>query len=239
MKRHIRTPETNPLANDLLQHLPADEWQRLSEDAQIITLHAADVVFSDDEPPDMAFFPLTAMISTMALMRDGDEIEYGSIGREGMLGLQVALGAQPLRGRAICQLDGEVLCLPGTSLRRAADAPELHRLLMRYAQSTINVLAQSAACNGLHSVRERTARWLLMTRDRAGDDNFPLTQAFLSKMLGSRRAGVSDAAGDLQRDGIIEYERGHIHVRDSVRLERASCECYERIRDEYARVFDT
>jgi CRP-like cAMP-binding protein len=238
VKHDERTLESNPLVNELLRHLPADEWRQLSAHTRIMTLRYAEVLFNDDEPPDMAFFPLTALVSMMAVMRNGDEIEYGSIGREGMVGLQVALGAQALRGRAICQLEGEVLCLPGAAIRESDRAPELHRLLMRYAQSTINVLAQSAACNALHSVRERTARWLLITRDRAGADDFALTQDFLSKMLGVRRAGVTEVARDLQRESIIEYTRGHIRVLDAVRLEQASCECYERIRDEYARVFD-
>jgi len=239
VKHDERIPESDPLVNDLLRHLPADEWQRLSADTRIITLQYGEVLFQNGEPPDMAFFPLTALISVMAVMRNGDEVEYGSIGREGMVGLQVALGAQALRGRAICQLVGEVLLLPGAAVRESDRSPELHRLLMRYAQSTINVLAQSAACNALHSLRERTARWLLITRDRAGADDFALTQGFLSKMLGVRRAGVTDVAGDLQRESIIEYARGYVRVLDAVRLGQVACECYELIRDEYARVFDT
>jgi CRP-like cAMP-binding protein len=146
-----------------------------------------------------------------ALMKDGREIEYGSIGREGMVGLQVALDAQPLRGRALCQLEGEAMRLPGA------------RLLLRYAQGTINVVAQSATCNALHSVRERPARWLLMTRDRAGCDTFDLSQEFLSKMLGVRRAGVGHVAK-------------HLRVLDGARLVAAACECYALIFAEYQRV---
>ena len=239
MKHDERRLESDPLVNDILRHLPADEWQRLSAEATITTLRYAEVLFNDDEPQDMAFFPLTALISMMAVMRNGDEIEYGSIGREGMIGLQVALGAQVLRGRALCQLEGEVLCLPGAAMRESERAPELHRLLMRYAQSTINVLAQSAACNALHSLRERTARWLLITRDRAGADEFALTQDFLSKMLGVRRAGVTEVAGALQSESLIEYARGHIRVLDAARLGAVACECYELIHEEYARVFDS
>lgn len=238
MRSDKRRHESDPLVNDLLRHLPSDEWRRLSAETRIITLRYDEVLFRDDEPPDMAFFPLTALISMIAVMHNGDEVEYGSIGREGMIGLQVALGAQALRGRAICQLEGEVLALPGAEVRESGRSPELHRLLMRYAQATINVLAQSAACNALHSVRERTARWLLITRDRAGSDDFALTQAFLSKMLGVRRAGVTEVASELQRDAIIEYTRGHIRVLDASRLQDVSCECYELIRTEYARVFE-
>jgi len=151
----------------------------------------------------------------VAEMANGDECEYGCIGREGMLGLQVALGAQPLRGRALCQLEGKAIRLDGAILRKltaSGEAPALHRLLLRYAQATINVLAQSAACNALHRVHTRTARWLLQTRDRAGSNSFPLTQEFLAKMLGVRRSSVTEIAGDLRRRKIIDYGRGTIHI---------------------------
>lgn len=209
-------------------------------EAEVVTLKYAEVLFEDGEPSDMVYFPLTSIVSMISLMKNGQEIEYGSIGREGMVGLQVALDAQPLRGRAICQLEGEAVRFRGKELRRLenATAPRLQKLLLRYAQGTINVLAQSTACNALHSVRERTSRWLLMTRDRAGSDTFDLTHEFLSKMLGVRRAGVTEAANDLQKEGILEYTRGQIRVVDGDRLEAAACECYDYIRDEYARVVD-
>jgi CRP-like cAMP-binding protein len=113
----------------------------------------------------------------------------------------------------------------------------LHRLLLRYAQATINVLAQSAACNALHPIPKRAARWMLQSRDRAGNDYFSLTQEFLAKMLGVRRASVTTAAAELQDSRIIEYNRGHIHVLDEKALEEKSCECYQLMRQEYTRVF--
>lgn len=240
MRRKTRVHEEDPTTNALLAQLPATEWSLMVAEAEIVTLRYAEVLFNDGEPADIVYFPLTCIVSMMALMQNGQEIEYGSIGREGMVGLQVALNAQPLRGRAICQLEGEAVRFQGEELRRLenAAAPRLQRLLLRYAQGTINVLAQSTACNALHSVRERTARWLLMTRDRAGGDTFDLTQEFLSKMLGVRRAGVAESASDLQKEGIIDYIRGQIKVLDKERLEAAACECYVHIRDEYARVVD-
>jgi CRP-like cAMP-binding protein len=232
--------EGNARVNALLGHLPHNEWSLMVKKADIVTLRHGEILFDDGEPADMVYFPLTSIVSMLASMRDGREIEYGSIGREGMVGLQVALNAQPLRGRAICQLEGEAVRFQGAELRNLekAAAPVLQRLLLRYAQSTINVLAQSTACNALHTVRERTSRWLLMTRDRAGGDSFDLTQEFLSKMLGVRRAGVTTVAADLQQQGIIEYIRRKIHVLDAYRLENAACECYALIREEYARVVD-
>jgi len=240
MRRTARIHEENPSTNVLLAALPPVEWAVLGAHAEIVTLRYAEVLFEDGEPADMVYFPLTSIVSMMALMRNGQEIEYGSIGREGMLGLQLALDAQPLRGRALCQLEGEAVRFSGQAFRelRDAPAPTLYALLLRYAQGTINVLAQSTACNALHSVRQRTARWLLMTRDRAGSDTFNLTQEFLSMMLGVRRAGVAESASDLKKEGIIDYIRGQMRVLDSPRLESAACECYGHIRKEYARVVE-
>jgi CRP-like cAMP-binding protein len=229
--------ETGRCTNALLDHLPAAEWALLEPHAVVVMLKHGQLLFTDEQPADLTYFPLTAIVSMIAEMEDGDECEYGCIGREGMLGLQVALAAQPLRGRALCQLKGLAVRLDGRILRKvtaSGEAPELHRLLLRYAQTTINVLAQSAACNALHSVPQRAARWLLSTRDRAGSDSFSLTQEFLAKMLGVRRASVTAIALDLQDRGIIVYGRGNIEILDAASLERETCECYAVMREQYA-----
>jgi CRP-like cAMP-binding protein len=235
-----RAREELPTANDLLRHLPDREWELLRPHAELVTLGQAELVFANGEPSHVTFFPLSCIISMIAEMENGDECEYACIGREGMLGLQIALGAQPLQGRGLCQLEGEALRFDGDvllGLTSSGAAPELHRLLLRYAQATINVLAQSAACNALHSLPQRTARWLLSSCDRAGSDQFELTQEFLAKMLGARRASVTDAASALQRAKAIDYTRGHIHVRDRSLLERAACECYRLMQKQYESVF--
>jgi CRP-like cAMP-binding protein len=232
--------ELNPLVNHLLAHLPLGEWEMLRGHARVVTLKHAALMFADEEPADFTYFPLTCIVSMIAEMSNGDECEYGCIGREGMLGLQIALGAQALRGRALCQLEGEAVRFDGSVLRRltaSGEAPELHRLLLRYAQATINVLAQSAACNALHTNPKRAARWLLLSRDRAGSGHFPLTHEFLAKMLGVRRSSVTRIEADLRDAGIIKYSRGHIQILNDEALESESCECYRIIRDEYARVY--
>jgi CRP-like cAMP-binding protein len=237
----IQRHESNPLSNEILSHLPPVEWAQLAPHYGIVTVKNAAVLFADNDPATDTYFPLTCTISMIAEMANGDECEYGCIGREGMLGLQIALGAQPLRGRALCQVEGEAVRFDGTVLReftKSGKAPELHRLLLRYAQGTINVLAQSAACNALHSVTQRAARWLLLSRDRAGSDTFVLTQEFLSKMLGVRRASVTATARDLQSHGAIDYVRGRVSILDDALLAQSSCECYELMRAEYALVFD-
>lgn len=226
--------------NDLLAHLPPHEWAVLEPYSVIVNLRHAEKIFDDHDPGDAAYFPLTCIVSMIAEMENGDECEYGCIGREGMLGLHVALAAQPLRGQALCQLKGTAIRLAGSVLRditASGEAPELHRLLLRYAQGSINVLAQSAACNALHSVAQRTARWLLQSRDRAGIDEFSLTQDFLSRMLGVRRASVTEASLELQNRRVIDYNRGHIKVLDNDALCAESCECYRVMREEFACVF--
>ena len=235
-----RIPETDPLVNDLFRRMSKKEWTLLKPHVKVVSLAYGQILFEDNEPSDMAYFPMTAVISMLALMKNGDEIEYASIGREGMVGLQVALDSQPLRGRALCQLEGEVAMVARNDMSRLSKkvAPQLYRILMRYAQSTINVLAQSAACNALHPMRQRMARWLLMTADRAGTDKFPLTQEFLSMMIGVRRAGVNQAARTFKRDKIIQYTRGEITILKREVLESSSCECYGFIRDEYAKVVE-
>jgi CRP-like cAMP-binding protein len=232
--------ESGVLANELLVRLPGHEWEMLSPHAAMVNLKQAERLYAIENPSDIAYFPLNCIVSMIAEMANGDECEYGCIGREGMLGLQVALGAQPLRGQALCQLAGNAVRLDGAVLRKltaSGAAPVLHHLLLRYAQATINVLAQSAACNALHSIRQRTARWLLLSRDRAGRETFSLTQEFLAKMLGVRRSSVTKVAAELQRDGTIEYSRGHIAILNTAALESESCECYRLIRDEYDLVY--
>jgi CRP-like cAMP-binding protein len=235
-----RPVENNPQTNAILAHLPAAEWALLQPHMRMLTLRHAELLFADGEPAALTYFPLSCIISMIAEMANGDECEYGCVGREGMLGLQIALSAQPLQGRALCQLEGEAVSVDGAFLREltaSGQAPELHRLLLRYAQATINVLAQSAACNALHSIDQRTSRWLLSSRDRAATNSFSLTQDFLSRMLGSRRASVSTSAGRLQRLKIIAYDRGHIHILDGAALEAEACECYRLMRAQNELVF--
>jgi CRP-like cAMP-binding protein len=224
--------------NRILRHLPESELGTMRPHLQRVHLVQAHELFDDDGAGRIAYFPETALISLIAVMRDGAAVEYRTVGAEGMAPLQLALGTLRSRGRAICQLSGETWCIEGTALRELlGSAPMLRRLLLRYAQATINVLAQSAACNALHDILQRCARWLLTTHDRTGTDRFPMTQEFLAMMLGVRRAGVSEAAAALQRLGAIRYRRGEITVVERALLEQISCECYAVMRREYELVF--
>jgi CRP-like cAMP-binding protein len=185
-------------------------------------------------PIEHVYFPLTAVFSLVAGVGE-ETVEVGTIGREGMVGLPVFLGSASSPNTAFCQV-------PGSSLRmRAADLSDflsrsdgsLHSRLHRYTQAMLVQVAQSVACNQIHSIEQRAARWLLMTRDRVGGDTFPMTQQFLAQMLGVRRASVSNVASRLQAAGMITYLRGVLTVADGSALEEASCECYRLVQDEF------
>jgi CRP-like cAMP-binding protein len=159
-------------------------------------------------------------------------------GNEGLVGLAALLGAEGSESQTLAEIPGTALRLPAAVLVAAVDAqPALRRLLLRYTQAYLTQVAQGAACNRLHGIEARCARWLLMTHDRVGgSDAFPLTQEFLAIMLGVRRAGVSVAAGALQDAGLIRYRRGGIRVLDRAGLEAAACECYGVVRRQYDRL---
>jgi CRP-like cAMP-binding protein len=172
------------------------------------------------------------------LSEDGRSVEVGTIGPEGFVGLPVLFAAESSPSRVVVQIEGHGTRMTTAAFsRRIAESPTLFRLLMRHAQAFLNQVAQSAACNRLHTVEERCARWLLQTQDRIdGEASFLLTQEFLAQMLGVRRPTVSIAAGMLQQAGLIEYARGRMRILDRERLEAASCECYDIIRREYERL---
>ena len=163
-------------------------------------------------------------------------VETGTIGSEGMVGLAWFLGADRAPDQAICQIAGSAKRMDASVLSDATLRDgELGNLLLRYTNAVIKMIAQTAACNRLHPVEERLSRWLLMTLDRVGSTNFPLTQEFMATMLGVRRPTVNIAGSTLQKAGLIRYSRGKITVLDRAGLEAASCECYAQIRDEFSR----
>ncbi|MDP9475804.1 MAG: Crp/Fnr family transcriptional regulator [Actinomycetota bacterium] len=186
------------------------------------------------EPIGHVWFPVDSVCSVVATMEDGQVVEVGTIGNEGMVGLPVFLGRESVPLDTFCQVPGEAVRMRSEVLRtEVGPGDKLHGLLQRYTEATFVFAAQSSACNRLHSVGQRCARWLLHTHDRVGGDEFPLTQGFLAQMLGVRRASVSGVAGDFQRAGLISYSRGTIRVLDRIGLEGRSCECYRVIREEF------
>lgn len=225
-----------PGRNRLLGLLPPDEWARLQPHLEPVALGPGDPIYHPDEPIPYVYFPTTLIGSLVVVMDDGQSSEWGTVGNEGMIGLPLFLEDDSLPSRAFCQGAGEGFRMKAAAFREQSRDGSLHSLLHRYTLALLNQVAQSAACNRLHSFEERCARWLLMTHDRCGKDQFDLKQEFLAQMLGTRRATVSVAAGILQKAGFIRYTRGRITVVDREGLESAACECYARIHREYDRL---
>lgn len=184
-----------------------------------------------------AYFPKVGVISLVTVLEDGSMIEAATIGLEGMFGLPLVLGATSSPNlQAMCQIKGDMLRIPSESLVTLFDKlPVLRAMLLRYAQALLVQAAQSAACNRMHSVAQRAAKWLLLCHDRVSGDHFHLTQEFLSQMLGVRRASVTEVANRLRNDGLIDYHRGDTTIMDRAGLEGLSCICYAEVRGEYER----
>jgi CRP-like cAMP-binding protein len=226
----LRAPPTNRL----LAALPKDEYQRLLPKLEPFTLVFREVIY---EPGDLirnVYFPTSGIISLLAAVEDRATLEVGIVGREGMVGLPAFLGVKTSSNRAVVQGAGEALKMKVTAFRKESEnGGSLPRLLRRYSHSRLTQIAQGAACNRFHPIDARLARWLLMTRDRMGTDEFQLTQEFLSNMLGVRREGVNRAASALQEQHLIHYRRGTLTTLDRAGLEAVACHCYGIIKEEY------
>jgi CRP-like cAMP-binding protein len=225
-----------PHTNRLLAMLPPDERARLSSSAERVRLPNGKILFEAGEHVRHAFFPLSGMGSLLSTTPDGKSVEVAVVGSEGMLGLPAVLGEGTSPYEAMVQLPLEAVRVKGHELRAEFNRNgRLKELLLRHALTLLAQIAQSAACHRFHTVEQRLARWLLMTRDRAGSDNFPLTQEFLSYMLGVPRTSVTSLAVAMQREGRISYKRGRIAILDAPALEAISCECYRIVAREVER----
>jgi CRP-like cAMP-binding protein len=225
----LRAPPTN----HLLAALPKDEYRRLLPDLELFTLVFGKMIYEPGELIRHVYFPSSGIISLLAVVEDRATLEVGIVGREGMVGLPAFMGVRTSRNRAVVQGVGVALRMKATALRKeSSNGGSLPRLLLRYSHSRLTQISQGAACNRFHPIDARLARWLLMTRDRMGTDEFQLTQNFLSNMLGVRREGVNKAAGELQKQGLISYSRGTLKILNRKGLEEIACQCYGIIRDE-------
>ncbi len=224
-----------PTGNKLLDALPREELERLRPHLQRVQPAFKAPLYEPNEPIEYVYFPISMVASLINLMADGTIVETGTVGNEGMVGLPVFLGTVSVPGGSYCQITGEALRMRADVFREQVveQAGALHDLLLRYAQAMLVFTSQSVACGQVHSIRQRASRWMLHTDDRVGQSEFPLTQEFLSQMLGVRRASVSEVARQLQAEGLISYKRGRITVLDRPGLEQAACECYGVIRREF------
>lgn len=226
--------------NAVLAAFPQDEIEQLEPHLRRVELRRELQVYAPHEPIREVWFPLSGMISLVAQLGSGAQAEVGVVGREGMCGLPLYAGARNLAFRAAVQIPGEALVADVDLILRAQERdPRVRQVLDRATSAFIALISQTAACNRAHGVSQRLARWLLVSRDAAGGDQaLELTQEYLAMMIGVQRPTVTLAAGEFQRDGLIEYRRGKIRIRDTAALERTACECYETVRGEYRRLLE-
>jgi CRP-like cAMP-binding protein len=221
----------------ILDSLPAKELSRLLSSSQVVSLPPGQVVFQENGPMPQIYFPTTSVFGIVLVVEEGKQVEGANVGNEGIIGLPVFLGVNLHPFRAIVEVPGKAVQLTSALfLQAATPGSTLDRLMRRYTLYRLRCANQTGACNTLHAVEERMARWLLMAHDRAGTDEFSLTHEFLSGLLGVRRQTVSIIAGTLQRAGFISYRRGILRVLDREGLESASCECYGILRQLYSRI---
>jgi len=215
------------IANTLLAGLPGKERQRLLADFEPLALRFGDVLQEPGAPIRHVYFPIDCVVSLLAPAGGGQALEVGLVGREGMVGISLALGVEVSSVRALVRAGGRTLRMKADLFTEAFhQCPRLQRELYRCADAKLALARQTAACKCFHAIGGRLARCLLMTSDRAMSEEFDLTQTFLAATLGVRRATVNEAAGPLQRRNLIRYARGRIRILDRTGLEEASCGCY-------------
>ncbi len=223
-------------ANRLLAALPEIEYQRLEPYLTPASMTLGTVLYEASEKIETVYFPNTALISVVNILSDGLTTEIGIIGGTGVIGLPVILSNGYSSNRAIVQIPDHALKISAIVLKREFDrGEELQRVLLNYTQTRLNETAQIAVCNRHHTIEERLARWLLTVQDLTQSNQLPLTQEFISNMLGVRRSGVTIAAGILQSAGLIRYSRGKITILTRSALENSACECYGLFRDNFYR----
>jgi CRP-like cAMP-binding protein len=226
--------------NRLLAALPNAEYQRLVPHLERVPLSFKQVLHKAGESIEYVYFPNRAIVSLISTPEQGSKVEVGLVGNEGIVGIPAALGDNIATTSAMVQREDSGMRMEASLLKTEfRQGGSLQSLLLRYTQALHALVSQNAACNRLHHLEERLARWLLLVCDRVGSNELLLTQEFISHMLGVRRAGVTEAANRLQQAGLIRYTRGRITILNRQELEAASCSCYGIIKGEFARLLDT
>jgi CRP-like cAMP-binding protein len=217
-----------PIKNLILAGLPRKEYACLLPDLEAVALPSGEKLYKSGDAIGHVYFPGDGLVSLVTHMNDGTTVEVGIIGHDGMVGIPVLLGDDIAFEEAVVQIAGSAMRMKSGVFKEALGtnhSPLLTQLLL-YTRALMKQVGRTAACNRIHTVEERLSRWLLMCRDRMESDELPLTQEFISNMLGTRRASVGTAATGLQTEGLIRYSRGHISILDRDGLEEAACECY-------------
>lgn len=221
--------------NRLLLALPSGNLKRIAPDLEQIRCQREQVLIDADSSLDHIYFPDSGVVSIVAVYADGSIIEMATIGREGCTGFQAVFGAKKSSVRLFVQIPGSAAKMSRPAFARAIKTmPSFRALMFAYVQAFLEQVMVSVACNGAHSLKERLARWLLMMRDRSDDDTLPITQNLLAEMLGVQRPSITNAAEELERAGLIERGRQQVTLLDRQGLMKASCECYELVRERIA-----
>jgi len=228
---------TTPKQNHLLDALPAEVYDRLSPKLELVPMPLGMVLYEAGDTMRHVYFPADAIVSLLYVMENGASAEISVVGNEGIIGVALFMGGESTSSRAIVQSAGFAYRLLGQTFKdECSRHTGLLLLMLRYTQALITQMAQTAVCNRHHSIDQQLCRWLLLSLDRLSDNRLSMTQELIANMLGVRREGVTEAAGKLQKLGVIEYTRGRIIVLDRPRLESLCCECYAVVKKETDRL---
>lgn len=230
----------DPRQNYLLAALPVEDLQRVSRELKLVTLPLGEALYESGRRQRAVYFPTTAIVSLLYTLSDGASVEIAVVGNEGVVGVSLFMGGETTPSRAVVQSAGHAYRLAGRALKEefTRGGPMQH-LLLRYTQALLTQMAQTAVCNRHHSLDQQLCRWLLLSLDRLSGNELVMTQELIANMLGVRREGVTEAAGNLQSADLIRYSRGHITVLDRAGLEARTCECYAVVKKETDRLLPT
>ena len=227
----------NPRQNHLLDALLIAEYDRLFPNLELVKMSLGEILYESGGQLKHVYFPVNSIVSLLYVMEDGASAEIAVVGNEGILGISIFMGGETTPSRAVVQSEGYSYRLKAQLLKDEFNrAGPVMRLLLRYTQALITQMSQTAVCNRHHSVEQQLCRWLLLSLDRLTSDELTMTQELIANMLGVRREGVTEAAGKLQRAGLIDYSRGHIKVLNRPGLEGRVCECYQVVKAEFDRL---
>jgi CRP-like cAMP-binding protein len=226
-----------PQDNNLLGMLSEEVQERLFSHLECVQLPLGKVLYESGDTMRYVYFPIDSIVSLLYVMESGASAEISVVGNEGLVGISLFMGGGSTPSRAVVQSGGRAYRLTAQLLKEEFSRHgDLLVLMLRYTQSLITQMAQTAVCNRHHSIDQQLCRWLLLSLDRLPSNKLTMTQELIANMLGVRREGVTEAAGKLQRQGVIEYSRGHITVLDRTKLEQLSCECYAVVKKETDRL---
>lgn len=224
-------------SNHLLAAMPETEWARFAPHLAPVSLELGDVIYESGREQPWLYFPTNSIVSLLYVMKDGASAEIAIVGNEGLVGISLFMGGGTTPSRAVVQSAGQAYRIRAEFIRdEFILAGPVQFLFLRYTQALLTQMGQTAVCNRHHGVDQQLCRWLLMSLDRLSSNELTMTQELIANMLGVRREGVTEAAGKLQRAGVISYKRGRIRVLDRQQLEQLACECYEVVKKEFARL---